>query len=154
LIHFGTSKRFWPANLDRATLTFLNLRVSEVQETSDWRTHDWNVVSEQRKSNWQHPNTHYREREETPGDDECDTSYDPHPHRTVPTKAVQIMADPSRDVILEAIHFLVEIRNPRHARLSCMLSIRSYNATPVGVPKFEGVTTERPQRGTHSRCGA
>jgi hypothetical protein len=33
-------------------LPFLNLPVSEVQETSDWRTHDWNVMSEQRKSNW------------------------------------------------------------------------------------------------------
>jgi hypothetical protein len=29
-----------------------------VQETSDWRTHGWNVMSEQRKSNWQHPNTY------------------------------------------------------------------------------------------------
>jgi hypothetical protein len=36
------------------------------------------------------------------------------------------MADPCRDVILEAVHFLVEIGNPRHARLSGMLSIRSY----------------------------
>jgi hypothetical protein len=35
------------------------------------------------------------------------------------------MTDPSRDVILEAAHFLVEIGNSRHARLSGMLSIRS-----------------------------
>jgi hypothetical protein len=111
----------------RATLTFLNLPVNEVQETSDWRTHDWNVMSEQCKSNWQHPNTYYREREETPGNDECDTSQHPHPYRSLPTKAVQIMANPSRDVILEAVHFLVEIGNPRHARLSGMLSIRSYS---------------------------
>ena len=37
------------------------------------------------------------------------------------------MADPSRDVILEAVHFLVEIGNPRHIRLSGMHSIRSYD---------------------------
>jgi hypothetical protein len=30
-------------------------------------------MSEQRKSNWQHPKTHYRERKDTPGTDECDT---------------------------------------------------------------------------------
>jgi len=34
-------------------------------------------MGEQRKSNWQHPNTYYREREETPGNDECDTSQHP-----------------------------------------------------------------------------
>jgi hypothetical protein len=27
------------------------------------------------------------------------------------------MADPNRDVMLEAVHFLVEIGNARHARL-------------------------------------
>jgi hypothetical protein len=37
------------------------------------------------------------------------------------------MADPGRDVILEAVH-LVEIGNPRHAR--GVLSIRSYGFTP------------------------
>jgi hypothetical protein len=42
------------------------------------------------------------------------------------------MADPCRDVILEAVHFLVEIGNPRHARLSGMLSIRSYGVQPRG----------------------
>jgi hypothetical protein len=98
-----------------------------MQETSDWPTYHWNVMSEQRKSNWQHPNTYYREREETPGTDECDTSQHPHPNRALPTKAVQIMADPSRDVILEAVHFLVEIRNPRHPRLTSIHSIRSYD---------------------------
>ena len=40
------------------------------------------------------------------------------------------MADPCRDVILEAVHFLVKIGNPRHARLSSMLLIRSYGVTP------------------------
>ena len=86
-------------------------------------------MSEQRKSNWQHPNTYYRERKETkhPATDECDTSGHPHPFCTLATKAVQIMADPSRDVILEAVHFLVEIGNPRHARLTGMHSIRSYD---------------------------
>ena len=39
------------------------------------------------------------------------------------------MADPSGDMILEALHFLVEIGNPRHARLNGMLSIRSYSVT-------------------------
>ena len=37
------------------------------------------------------------------------------------------MADPSGDMILEALHFLVEIGNPRHARLSGTHSIRSYD---------------------------
>jgi hypothetical protein len=32
------------------------------------------------------------------------------------TKAVQIMADQARDVVLEAVHFLVEVGNPRHPR--------------------------------------
>ena len=73
-------------------------------------------MSEQRKSNWQHPNTYYREWEETPGTDECNASQHPHPQRTLPTKAVQIMADQTRDVALEAVHFLVEIGNPRHTR--------------------------------------
>jgi hypothetical protein len=113
-----------------STLSFLNFPVSEVQETSDWRTDDWNVMSEQHKSNREHPNTYDREREETPGDDDCDTSQNPHPYRTLPSKAVQITADPNRDVILEAVHFLMEIGNPRHARLSGMLSIRSYCVTP------------------------
>ncbi len=114
-----SSLRGWSGH--RATLPFLNLRISEVQETSDWRAHGWNVVSEQRKSNWQHPNTYYRKGEKTPGNDECDTSHHPHPYGTLPTKAVQIMPDPSRDVSLEAVHFLLEIRNSGHARLSGML---------------------------------
>jgi hypothetical protein len=84
-----------------------------MQETSDWRTHGWNIMSEQRKSNWQHPNTYYREREETPGTDECDSSQHPHPYRTLPTKAVQIAANQAGDVVLEAVHFIVEIGNPR-----------------------------------------
>ena len=73
-------------------------------------------MSEQRKSDWQHPNSYYRKREETEhaATDECDTSRHPQPFRTIPTKAVQVMADPGRDVILEALHFLVEIGNPRH----------------------------------------
>src|SRR5215469_12807010 len=87
-----------------------------MQETSHRPTHLWNVISEQRKSNWQHPNSYYREREETEhsATDECDTNRHPHPFRTLPTKAVQITADPGRNVILEALHFLVEIGNLRH----------------------------------------
>ena len=79
-------------------------------------------MSEQRKSDWQHPNSYYRKREETEhaATDECDTSRHPQPFRTIPTKAVQVMADPGRDVILEALHFLVEIGNPRHPRSSDM----------------------------------
>ncbi len=68
-------------------------------------------MGKQRKSNWEHPNTYDGEREQTPGHDECETDRDPHPYRTVPTKAVQIMADPNRDVLLEAVHFLVEVGN-------------------------------------------
>ena len=85
-------------------------------------------MREQRKSNWQHPNIYYRKREETPGNDECDTSQHPHPYRTLPTKAVQIKADQARDVVLEAVHFLVEIGNPRHLRLTSIDSIRSYDS--------------------------
>jgi hypothetical protein len=65
-----------------------------------------------------------------PPNDKCNTSQHAHPYRTLPTKPVQIMADPSRDVILEAVHFLVKIGNPRHARLSGMLLIRSTTITP------------------------
>jgi hypothetical protein len=94
-------------------------------------------MSEQCKSNWQHPKTHYRERKETPGEDECDTSQHPHPYCTLPTKAVQIMTDWARDVVLEAVHFLVEIGNPRHARLSGMHSIRSYDVSAKVLAKGE-----------------
>src|SRR5262249_37368369 len=97
-------------------LPFLNLAICEMQETSHWLTHRWNVISEQRKSNWQHPNSYYREREETEhsASDECDTNRHPHPFRTLPTKAVQITDDPGRNVILEALHSLVKIGNLRH----------------------------------------
>ena len=72
-------------------------------------------MSKQRKSNWQHPNTYDREREETEHSttDECDTSRHPHPYRTLPTKSLQTIGDPGRDVILEAVHFLVEIGSQR-----------------------------------------
>jgi len=78
-------------------------------------------MSEQRKPNWQHPNTYYREREKTEhsATDKCDTHRHPHPFRTLPTKALQIMADPGRNASLETVHFLVEIGNPltqRHGR--------------------------------------
>ena len=58
-------------------------------------------MSEQHKSDWQHPNSYYRKREETEhaATDESDTSRHPQPFRTIPTKAVQVMADPGRDVI-------------------------------------------------------
>ena len=108
-----------------STLPFLNLAISEMQETSHWPTHRWDVIGEQRKSNRQHPNTYYREWEETPGNDECATGQNPRPYCTLPKKAVQIMADPGRNVILEAVHFLVEIRNPGHSRSSGMHLIRS-----------------------------
>ena len=96
------------------TLSLFNLAISEMQKTSDRPTHHWNVMSEQRKSNRQHPDTYYWQWEKTPGTDECDTSQHPHPYRTLPTKAVQIVADRARDVVLEAVYFLVEIWNPRH----------------------------------------
>ena len=64
-----------------------------MQETSHWPTHRWNVISEQRKSDWQHPNSYYRKREETEhaATDESDTSRHPQPFQTIPTKAVQVM---------------------------------------------------------------
>jgi len=107
-----------------STLPFLNLAISEMQKTSHWPTHHWNVIGEQRKSNRQHPNTYYREWEETPGNNECDTSQNPHPYCTLPKKALQIPGHPGRDVILEAVHFLVEIGNPGHPRSSGMHLIR------------------------------
>jgi hypothetical protein len=99
-----------------STLPFLNLAICEMQEASHRPAHRWNVMSEQHQFNWQHPNTYYREREETEysAADECDTSWHARPYRMLSTKAFQIMADPCRDVILEAVHFLVEIGNPRH----------------------------------------
>jgi hypothetical protein len=115
-------------NLKRfSVLPFLNLAISKMQETSHWPAHRWNVVSEQRKSNWQHPNAYYREREkaEHSATDECDTSRHSHPYRTLSTKAVQTMTDPGGDVLLEAIHFLVEIRNAGHPRSSGRYSVRS-----------------------------
>ena len=89
-------------------------------------------MSEQRKSDWQHPNGYYRKREETEhaATDECDTSRHPQPFRTIPTKAVQVMPDPGRDVILEAVHFLVEIGNPRH-RFIPMVARRSTTAWEI-----------------------
>ncbi len=103
-----------------------------MQETSHWPTHRWNVMSEQRKSDWQHPNSYYRKREETEhaATDESDTSRHPQPFRTIPTKAVQVMPDPGRDVTLEALHFLVEIGNPRH-RFIPMVARRSTTAWEI-----------------------
>jgi hypothetical protein len=82
-----------------------------MQETSYWPAHCWNVMSEQRKSNRQHLNTYIGSGKK--------------PSTPQPMKAVQITADPSRDVILEAVHFLVEIGYPRHARLNGIHVIRS-----------------------------
>src|SRR6476660_5071692 len=103
-----------------------------MQETSHWPTHRWNVMSEQRKSDWQHPNSYYRKREETEhaATDVRDTSRHPQPFRPIPTKAVQVMAHPGRDVILEALHFLVEIGNPHH-RFIPMVARRSTTAWEI-----------------------
>ena len=89
-------------------------------------------MSEQRKSDWQHPNSYYRKWEETEhaATDESDTSRHPQPFRTIPTKAVQVMPDPGRDVTLEALHFLVEIGNPRH-RFIPMVARRSTTAWEI-----------------------
>jgi hypothetical protein len=43
-------------------------------------------------------------------------------------------------VVLEAVHFLVEIGNPRHTRLSGMHSIRSYDTSA------ELLTKDKPRR--------
>jgi hypothetical protein len=61
-----------------------------MQKTSQWPAHRWNVVGEQRQSNWQHPNAYYGEREETKHSttDECDTRRYPHPQRTLSAKAI------------------------------------------------------------------
>jgi hypothetical protein len=129
------SRNTWRPNLTSSILPFLNPAISEMQETSYWPTHRWNVVSQQRKSDWQHPNSYYREREETEhaATDECDTSRHPKPFRTLPTKAVQVLADPSRDVLLEAIHFFAEIGNPRH-RFIPMVARRSITAWEILEP--------------------
>jgi hypothetical protein len=77
----------------RGILPFLDLAISEMQETSYWPTYCWNVMSEQRKPNRQHPNTYYGKREETPGNDERDPSQHPQPYHTPPTEAVESMTD-------------------------------------------------------------
>ena len=94
-----------------------------MQETSYWPTHSRYVVSEQSQSNWQHPNAYDRERKETqhPGADECGAGRHPQPFCTLATKVVK--TDPGWDVILEAVHFLVKIGNPHHARLNGPLRI-------------------------------
>jgi len=117
-----------------------------MQETSHRPTHRWNVMSKQRKSNWQHPNSYYRERQEAEHSptDECDTSRHPHPYRTLRTKALQIMADPGRDVILEAVHFLVKIGNPRHPRVSgILISSDVVHAAVAGIVETTGTLTQR-----------
>jgi len=43
------------------TLPFLNVAISEIQEMSHWPPYRWNILSEQRKAKWQHPNTEKRE---------------------------------------------------------------------------------------------
>jgi hypothetical protein len=60
-------------------MPFLDLAVSKVQQASHWPAHHWNVMSEQRKSHWQHPETDYRQREKAPRGDETDAGQDPHP---------------------------------------------------------------------------
>jgi hypothetical protein len=95
-IVFGLFARECPSNdrfLGILRLPFLDLAISKMQEASHWPTYYCNVMSKQRKSDWQHPNTYYRKWEETPGTDKCETSQYPHPDRTLPTKAVQIMTD-------------------------------------------------------------
>src|SRR5215469_6921782 len=133
-IEVRVSMRFSPIPL-------LNLAIGEMQKTSHRPAHCGNVMSEQRKSNWQHPNTDYRQREEAQQSsaDERDAGRHPHPYRTLPPKAVEIMANPARDVILEAVHFLVKIGNPRHSCLSGMNSIRSDVASRRDRPLFESL---------------
>jgi hypothetical protein len=122
--------------INPTTLPFLDFAISEMQETSHWPTHGWNVMREQRKPNRQHPYSDYREREKTKhsAPDECDTSRHAQPYRALPTKAIQITAHQARNVILETIHFLLEIENPHHPRLSSMQSIRSCDYPPIKTP--------------------
>jgi hypothetical protein len=58
-------------------------------------------MSQQRKSDGQHPNSYYREGEETEhaATNERDTSRHSQPFGTLPAKAIQVLADPGRDVI-------------------------------------------------------
>jgi hypothetical protein len=94
-------------------------------------------MSKQRKPNREHPNAYYWKREETqhPATDECNANRYPLPFCALSTKAVKVTANPSREAILEAVHFLVEIGNPRHARLSGMHAIRSFGChTPAAHP--------------------
>jgi hypothetical protein len=115
------------------TLSLLDLAIDEMQKPSHWATHRWNIMSEQRKSDWQHPDTYYRQRKETQHSaaTERNTSRHPQPCHTLTPKAVQITADPDRDVILEAVHFLVEIGNPPHLRSNGIHSIRSRVVTNI-----------------------
>src|SRR5262249_7017183 len=76
------------------TLPFINVAISEVQEMSHRPAYHWNVLSEQRKSKWQHPNTEHRKETEYSATDECKTSGHPHPDRILSTKAPEIAPDP------------------------------------------------------------
>jgi hypothetical protein len=110
------------------TLPFLDLAIGEMQKPSHGPAHAWDIMSEQCKSNWQHPDAYYRQRKETQHSaaTQRDTSRRPQPCRMLLPKAAEITADPEGDVILEAVHFLVEIGNPRHLRSSGIGSIRSH----------------------------
>jgi len=70
-----------PCRRRRSIAPSLNLAVREMQKARDWPAHRRNVMSEQRQSNWQHPDADYREREETEHStaDERDTRRHPYP---------------------------------------------------------------------------
>src|SRR5215813_971754 len=101
LYPFGRRNNF-PGSRSRLLLTlpFLNVAISEVQEMSHRPLYHWNVLSEQRKSKWQHPNTEHWEETQYSTTDECDSSGHPHPDRMLSTKALDIAPDPDGHVIL------------------------------------------------------
>jgi hypothetical protein len=110
-------------------LPFLDLAVNEIQETRDWAAHHWNVMGNQRQSNRQHPNAENRERQETEhsGQDEGDTNGHPHPYCAFSSQTVQPMTEPARDVVLEAVYFLVKIGYPGHPRSGGVHSVHRWS---------------------------
>ena len=85
-----------------------------MQDMRDRPTHHPNVVSEQRKADRQHPNAEYREETQHSATGERDTGRHAYPYCARSTKALEITASPVGDVVLQAVHFLVEIGHLDH----------------------------------------
>jgi hypothetical protein len=132
-------------------LPFLDLAIDEMQQTRHWAAHHRNVMGEQRQSNRQHPNAEKRERQETEhsGNDEGDTGGHPHPYCAVPPQTVQTTTEPARDVVLEAVYFLVEIGYFGHPRSGGVHSVYLWSPACRGSNRQNTITLT--QRYAHAK---